>query len=58
MAAEQDNRRSAVCPPCGLDVSRVGLPDLAFTYEVEGEILREQTWHKGCLREHLEADDV
>jgi hypothetical protein len=47
------DKRSRVCLLCGLDVSRVGLHDLAYTFEVDGDFLREQAWHKGCLRKHL-----
>lgn len=44
----------AVCPGCELDVTTVGLSDLAYTFEVHSEELCEQLWHRACL---IESDD-
>lgn len=43
-----------ICPVCGLDLLTVGLTSLAYTFEVHGDYLCEQLWHRECLREHDE----
>ena len=51
-----DHPRDHDCPECGHDISRVGLPDLAWTYErcecaeVPYTHLTETVWHRVCLQ--------
>jgi hypothetical protein len=51
-----DHSRGGGCPECGHDITRVGLPDLAWTFErcecdqVPYAHLTEVAWHRSCLQ--------
>lgn len=47
--------RSKTCPPCKADMTKVGLPQIAYTFETcecgtpDYPHLVEQLWHRACL---------